>query len=136
MSAELLAVLDRGGNLNFDKYSELLRKFDDLRQTFDKVFEQTDCIVVPSAPDVAPAGLANTGSSIFNKIITMLHAPCVNVPVSVAGGGLPLGLQVIARRYRDETALRGASQLGLAMAEFTRFSSSASAPNSPAPPLR
>ena len=54
-----------------------------------------------SAPGAAPKGLASTGDPRFNRLWTLMGVPCVNVPAYVAEGGLPVGVQVIARFGND-----------------------------------
>ena len=61
-----------------------------------------------SAPGPAPATLASTGDARFNRLWTDLGTPCVNVPVHVAPGGLPVGVQVIAPYGQDTRALAAA----------------------------
>jgi Asp-tRNA(Asn)/Glu-tRNA(Gln) amidotransferase A subunit family amidase len=75
-----------------------------------------DALVTPSAPGAAPFGLASTGSSVFNRLWTLMGVPAVNVPGLVAGNGLPLGIQVLAPFGRDRSALRAASILETAFA--------------------
>ena len=53
-----------------------------------------------SAPGAAPKGLDSTGDTRFNRLWTLMGTPCVNVPAHVAGGGLPVGVQIIARLWR------------------------------------
>ena len=61
-----------------------------------------------SAPGAAPKGLASTGDPRFNRLWTLMGVPCVNVPGHVAEGGLPVGVQVIARFGNDAGALAAA----------------------------
>ena len=61
-----------------------------------------------SAPGAAPKGLASTGDARFNRLWTLMGVPCVNVPAYVADGGLPVGVQVIARFGDDAGALEAA----------------------------
>ena len=61
-----------------------------------------------SAPGAAPKGLASTGDPRFNRLWTLMGVPCVNIPASVADGGLPVGVQVIARFGDDAGALAAA----------------------------
>jgi Asp-tRNA(Asn)/Glu-tRNA(Gln) amidotransferase A subunit family amidase len=110
-TAELFEVLDRGKGLSFDDYVNASKRLEVARQSFDTLFNEFDCIITPSAPDEAPVGLHNTGPSTFNKMWTLLHVPCVNVPAGKGSARLPLGLQVIAPRYRDGIALLGAEKL-------------------------
>ena len=65
-----------------------------------------------SAPGAAPKGLASTGDTRFNKLWTLMGVPCVNVPAYIADGGLPVGVQVIARFGNDAGALKVARFLG------------------------
>jgi Asp-tRNA(Asn)/Glu-tRNA(Gln) amidotransferase A subunit family amidase len=75
-----------------------------------------DVIITPSAPGAAPEGLASTGSSVFNRLWTLIGAPCVNVPGVANDDGLPLGIQVVGRLGRDHEALLAALFLERAIA--------------------
>jgi len=78
------------------------------RRTLAEVFDDVDVLLTFSAPGAAPKGLASTGDTRFNKLWTLMGVPCVNVPVEVADGGLPVGVQVIARFGNDAGALNAA----------------------------
>ena len=67
-----------------------------------------DIILTPSAMGAAPVGLGTTGLPIFNKLWTLLGAPCVNVPGIVDKEGMPLGIQAVGRFARDRTTLEAA----------------------------
>jgi len=110
-STALFEVIKRGMHHTFEQFVSAQRRFEAARLRFDSLFDEFDCIVTPSVPGEAPLGLQDTGPSTFNKMWTMLHVPCVNVPAGKGPHGLPLGLQVIAPRYRDDVALLGAQKL-------------------------
>ena len=78
------------------------------RRALAEVFEEVDVLLTFSAPGAAPKGLASTGDTRFNKLWTLMGVPCVNVPADVADGGLPVGVQVIARFGNDAGALNAA----------------------------
>jgi Asp-tRNA(Asn)/Glu-tRNA(Gln) amidotransferase A subunit family amidase len=78
------------------------------RRTLAEVFDDVDVLLTFSAPGAAPKGLASTGDTRFNKLWTLMGVPCVNVPADVADGGLPVGVQVIARFGNDAGALNAA----------------------------
>ena len=78
------------------------------RRTLAEVFDDVDVLLTFSAPGAAPKGLASTGDTRFNKLWTLMGVPCVNVPADVADGGLPVGVQVIARFGDDAGALNAA----------------------------
>lgn len=110
-SAPLKQLFAKGGGRDAMAYEKALRVAERARQRFDDAFDEFDCLVTLSAPGEAPRGLDDTGPPIFNKIWNLLHVPCVTVPFGHGDHGLPLGLQVIAPRHRDEVAIRGAAHL-------------------------
>ena len=86
------------------------------RRTLAEVFDDVDVLLTFSAPGAAPKGLASTGDTRFNKLWTLMGVPCVNVPADVADGGLPVGVQVIARFGNDAGALNAARFVEKALA--------------------
>jgi Asp-tRNA(Asn)/Glu-tRNA(Gln) amidotransferase A subunit family amidase len=68
------------------------------------VFEDVDLLLTPSAPDVAPTGIDDTGSSLFNRNWTLLGVPCVTLPAGTGVQGLPIGVQLVGR-YNDDARL-------------------------------
>ena len=75
------------------------------RHALAKVFEDVDVLLTLSAPGAAPKGLGSTGDARYNRLWTLMGVPCVNVPALIADGGLPVGVQVIARYGADAEAL-------------------------------
>ena len=69
---------------------------------------EVDVLLTFSAPGAAPKGLALTGDPRFNRLWTLMGVPCVNIPATIADGGLPVGVQVIARFGDDAGALAAA----------------------------
>jgi Asp-tRNA(Asn)/Glu-tRNA(Gln) amidotransferase A subunit family amidase len=67
-----------------------------------------DVILAPSAPGAAPHGFATTGDPMFNRLWTLMGAPCVNIAGLDDGDGLPLGVQIVGRFGRDRAALEAA----------------------------
>ena len=78
------------------------------RKALRSMFDDFDVLLTLSAPGAAPKGLASTGDPRFNRLWTLMGVPCVNVPGHVAEGGLPVGVQVIARFGNDAGALAAA----------------------------
>jgi Asp-tRNA(Asn)/Glu-tRNA(Gln) amidotransferase A subunit family amidase len=78
------------------------------RKALAKMFDEVDVLLTFSAPGAAPKGLTSTGDARFNRLWTLMGVPCVNVPGHVAEGGLPVGVQVIARFGNDAGALAAA----------------------------
>jgi Asp-tRNA(Asn)/Glu-tRNA(Gln) amidotransferase A subunit family amidase len=86
------------------------------RDALAEIFEGVDVLLTLSAPGTAPKGLASTGDPRFNRLWTLMGVPCVNVPALIADGGLPVGVQVIARFGDDAGALAAARFVEAALA--------------------
>ena len=92
------------------------------RQQVLQLFDKVDAIIAPATPTTAPLigqklfsiggesppVRANLG--MFTQPISFIGLPVVAVPVGgqgpdMAGGSLPIGVQVIANHYRDHDAI-------------------------------
>ena len=83
------------------------------RTAFDGLFAagKLDAVIAPAAPGEAPEGLHSTGDAVFNTMWTLLHAPCISIPVGSGSRGLPLAVQLIGPRFEDGRMLRLAKAL-------------------------
>lgn len=108
-SASLRQLIAQGQALSFADELNALNYLARCRAILDEQFADYDLLLAPAAPGSAPATLAHTGDSIFNRIWSALHVPCLSMPVGVDDHGLPLGVQLIGPRYGD-WALLQASQ--------------------------
>ncbi len=76
-----------------------------------------DALLTPSAPDEAPTGLASTGQATFNYLWTNLGMPCITLPFTTGPRGLPIGVQLVARRHEDARLLDVAAWAERALAD-------------------
>lgn len=74
-------------------------------------FADCDFIVAPSTPGTAPSGLASTGSSVFNRLWSLLGWPCIHLPTAADEGKLPVGVQWIGLPDTDTSLLGWAAAL-------------------------
>lgn len=82
------------------------------RTEFDAMFDdEFDVIITFSAPGEAPKGLEFTGAITFNALWTLLQAPCISVPFGFGPARLPIGLQLVSRRFSDTRLLKIAELL-------------------------
>ncbi len=81
-----------------------------LRSAFDQAAAAFDAVLTPAATGIAPEGLAHAGDPIFNSLWTLLHAPCIALPV-LEQDGLPMGLQIVGPRYSDGMLLAAAASI-------------------------
>jgi Asp-tRNA(Asn)/Glu-tRNA(Gln) amidotransferase A subunit family amidase len=112
----LRAKLDETAGIFPADYDEARRTANRGRKALARVFDDVDALLTFSAPGAAPKGLASTGDTHFNKLWTLMGVPCVNIPAYVADGGLPVGVQVIARFGNDAGALKVARFVEAALA--------------------
>lgn len=85
------------------------------RARFDELAAPFDAVLTPSAPGEAPIGPADTGAAIFNRIWTLMHMPCVNVPGLTGPSGLPVGVTLTGPRFRDRHLIAAAGLVGQAI---------------------
>jgi len=108
--------LDESADTTPADYDEAIGIAGKARQALARVFEDVDVLLTLSAPGAAPEGLASTGDPRFNRLWTLMGVPCVNIPATIADGGLPVGVQVIARFGDDAGALAAARFVEAALA--------------------
>ncbi|KAF4854175.1 Glutamyl-tRNA(Gln) amidotransferase subunit A [Colletotrichum siamense] len=102
-------------NVNKISRAAQLEAFDNIgaaRPKVDKMLGAYDAVLVPSAVDEAPEGLGSTGSAAFNAPWTALHVPVVNLIGFGGPNGMPVGVSLVAPRYRDRHLLSVAKAVG------------------------
>jgi amidase len=102
-------LLARGRALPLAAYIEAIETAEAFRRKFDEIFTQIDVLLAPSATGEAPEGLTSTGDARFNAIWTLGWTPCVTLPAGNGRKGLPLGIQLVGPRFRDEALLDAAA---------------------------
>jgi Asp-tRNA(Asn)/Glu-tRNA(Gln) amidotransferase A subunit family amidase len=105
LSPALLSRIQRGLDCRPVEYESALKLADECRDTIDALLSSVDLVITPSAAGEAPAGLASTGSSTFNRTWTLLGVPCLTLPVARGTQNLPIGIQLIGRLRRDAQLL-------------------------------
>ena len=116
MEPNLRGRLDASKGTTPAAYDEAIAVAGRARGALADIFDEVDALLTFSAPGAAPKGLDSTGDARFNRLWTLMGVPCVNVPSFVAGGGLPVGVQVIARLGDDARALAVAAFVEAALA--------------------
>ncbi len=111
LSAALRALIERGRGRAAVDYAAAVAGIPSLNGVLDSVFDEFDAIVTPAAPGEAPRGLESTGNPIFCTLWTYLGTPAVTLPLLRTPAGMPLGVQLVARRDGDARLLRTARWL-------------------------
>ena len=104
----LRTQLERASAISADEYDAARRLARRGRQLLADAMADYDVILTPSARGAAPHGFATTGDPMFNRLWTLMGAPCVNVTGLSDDKGLPLGVQIVGRLGRDRAALEAA----------------------------
>jgi amidase len=105
-AGELSAVLREGRmkdglEASYEDYRQATRRLERMRLESDHALDGYDVLITPSAPGEPPRGLETTGNAIFNSFWTALGTPAVTLPLFKGPSGLPVGLQLVAGRFKD-----------------------------------
>jgi amidase len=97
----------RGGRLHdgihgsFERYLAALQTADDCRCRLEALWDDFDVLLTPAAFGEATVGeFAFAGVPLY-QVWTSLHVPAISLPIFKGPNGLPVGLQLIARRHGD-----------------------------------
>jgi Asp-tRNA(Asn)/Glu-tRNA(Gln) amidotransferase A subunit family amidase len=89
----------------FEQYSQAREDLRRYSQTLDALFAGYDVLLTPAAAGEAPIGLGSTGNPAFSILWTGLNVPALTLPLYRGPNGLPIGVQLIGKRYADQTLL-------------------------------
>jgi aspartyl-tRNA(Asn)/glutamyl-tRNA(Gln) amidotransferase subunit A len=88
-----------------------------IKDEYAKIFEDVDLILSPVSPTVAPkfGELANPMdmylSDIYTISVNLAGLPAISLPIEKNKDGMPIGLQLIAKAYDEQTLFDGAMSL-------------------------
>ncbi len=102
-------LLTPGRALPLAAYVDAIETAEAFRRDLDDLFGAFDVLLAPSAVGEAPEGLSSTGDARFNAIWTLAWTPCLTLPAATGRKGLPLGIQLVGQRFRDEALLDAAA---------------------------
>lgn len=92
-----------------------------IKQDFERVFESADLILSPVAPDTAPKvgeledPMQMYLSDMYTISVNLAGLPALSLPVATADNGMPVGLQLIAKPFDEQTLFDGALGLETAL---------------------
>ena len=88
-----------------------------IKDEYNKIFEDADLILSPIAPSTAPkiGELENPMdmylSDLYSISVNLAGLPALALPISKADNGMPVGLQLIAAPYDEQTLFDGSLSL-------------------------
>lgn len=125
LSDKLRERLKGGARISSEVYDSQTSFARKSRRVIDEAFSRFDVLLTFAAPGEAPKGVTGTGNSVFNRVWTLLHLPCITLPLPEGGhapsavprgqSGLPIGIQLIGRRGCDSKMLGVAAWMEAAL---------------------
>lgn len=88
-----------------------------IQEEYNKIFEEVDLLLTPVAPSTAYEFGALSDplemylSDIYTISVNLAGLPALSLPVDTAENGMPVGLQLVARAYDEQTLFNGALSL-------------------------
>jgi aspartyl-tRNA(Asn)/glutamyl-tRNA(Gln) amidotransferase subunit A len=86
-----------------------------MREDFDKAFTACDCIITPTSPTPAfkigekmSDPLSMYLSDIYTIPANLAGLPAISIPCGFSKEGLPIGMQILAKAFDEETIFRAA----------------------------
>jgi Asp-tRNA(Asn)/Glu-tRNA(Gln) amidotransferase A subunit family amidase len=90
-----------GLSCSFELYVEMKELADRCRRRLDEAWDDDDVRLAPSAYGEAPVGWdAFVGAPLY-QMWTVLHVPAISLPVLEGPNGMPIGIQLFAKRHDD-----------------------------------
>jgi aspartyl-tRNA(Asn)/glutamyl-tRNA(Gln) amidotransferase subunit A len=96
-------------------YLKALKVRTKIKEDFDKAFKSCDCVVTPTSPTPAfrigertSDPIAMYLSDIYTIPANLAGLPAISVPCGFSSAGLPIGLQIMAKPFDEETIFRAA----------------------------
>lgn len=119
-SDKFAELIHRGQNVSDDRLQSALSARDQFRSDLRKEFldQNIDLWISPSTVGAAPKGLESTGDPVMNLPWTQAGLPALNLPAGTDQQGLPLGLQLVANWYKDESLLFWGREMEKALASI------------------
>lgn len=114
---ETLRRLRTGGNVSAVEYIQRRRELEQARRNVHAVFAEVDLLVTPTTPMPAPAiaDLRANAEALRPAELKLLRntrpfnvwgLPAISLPCGFTQSGLPIGLQIAGRPWREDLVLR------------------------------
>ncbi|MGO9984117.1 MAG: amidase [Rhodomicrobium sp.] len=110
LSAEVREAIEAGRKMLAVDYAEAIREREHLYERLAGLLAPFNAIITLPAAGPAPRGFETTGNPVFCTIWTYLGVPALNLPL-LRVSGLPLGVQLVGRRFDEIGLFRAAAAL-------------------------
>ncbi|MEM7215192.1 MAG: amidase [Pseudomonadota bacterium] len=110
ISDGLKTKVEYGRGISKERYEHALGIREQVISFFSQFFMDYDAIITPSATGEAPRfDEGFTGDPAFCQVWTLAGLPCLNLPLMVGAGNLPIGVQLVGGLEEDDRLLRTAN---------------------------
>ena len=114
LPAIALAALERTTDLPRGRAARWVEKGRELRAHLDSELSDDGILLLPPFATTAPrhaAPIRRPFRFVYTAILNTMHTPATAVPLGLGEGGLPLGVQVAAKRGNDHLCIAAAREL-------------------------
>jgi amidase len=114
MHPDTVAILlgARSGVVSGRKYSEALQNWDKLKESALKFMDTVDLLICPPSSAVAPKHGGTRGIDFsYSYLFNLLGWPAAVVRVGTTAEGLPIGIQIVGRPWKDHEVLAAALRI-------------------------
>ncbi|MDR3212934.1 MAG: amidase [Azoarcus sp.] len=106
-------VAEQGRQIGTVRYLAAVQAREAFARTLHLFFDKWDLLLTPTTAMAAPLveqGIQNprSGTSPFTYPFNLSQQPAASIPVGFTADGLPVGLQIVGPRHRDDLVLRAA----------------------------
>lgn len=106
VSSCIYEIIERGNVITLDQYTGALAGQRQIARAMETLFGDFDAVLDMATAGAALEGLESVDAPDHSLIWTLCGLPAVSVPVGTSPDGLPVGVQLVARRYNDRLLLR------------------------------
>lgn len=111
IGTNLKPAIARARQITKTEYKNALAIKSSAEEFFAYFFTEFDAIIAPATSGEAPYIGLSTSDPIFSTLGTLSGLPCVTMPLLVGETNLPIGVQLIGPREKDDRLLRTARWL-------------------------
>jgi len=118
LGEDVRSRLNLGAAVKTTQYLKAQRIRRKVRDVFLKTFHKVDALVTPQLPITAPligqesvsfgkkAEAVSSALTRFTRIYNLIGIPCLSLPCGFSASGMPIGLQIAAKPFGEETVLK------------------------------
>jgi Asp-tRNA(Asn)/Glu-tRNA(Gln) amidotransferase A subunit family amidase len=110
ISPVMTQMIEDGRSVSNEEYRDALETQEAISETLDRLLKPFDMVVsLGTSTSAPPRHVTETPDP--SLIWTLCHVPAVAVPYTRDPNGLPLGIQIVSRRWNDYLLLQGIEAL-------------------------